>query len=53
MKTRVRGAQIRGSAAAAPPAASPCPARAQHSSSSMTSMTMVRGPVRIRLLTVR
>lgn len=26
MKTRVRGAQIRGSAAAAPPAASPCPA---------------------------
>lgn len=29
------------------------PGRAQHSSSSMTSMTMVRGPVRIRLLTVR
>lgn len=27
--------------------------RAQHSNSSMTSMTMVRGPVRIRLLTVR
>lgn len=26
---------------------------AQHSNSSMTSMTIVRGPVRIRLLTVR